>query len=143
MAARKFRAEDRTVDMFSGSTREEEARAAIEEVPQEQRQEYRGIEGEEDRWADSAFRGQEWTTKLFYTSSEQHQTACAASAFRLTMKGGWMYLEKKEGQQDKAFHYAGVMFTETDLWLLTQTLVKKAWAKDQEKTKSLFKEVCK
>lgn len=157
---KKPKASDRTVDMFTGATRLEQQAAAAEELEPEQREPFNGIEGEVDRWREQAFQGQEWTTKHFYNGqTELHQESCSVSTeltkesnlkvsipngFRLTLKSGWLYLERiSRNGSTAAYHYAGLMMPEMDLFLLLEALLKASWSKDKESVRLMFREICK
>ena len=113
----------------------------------------KSIEEEADRYRTQAFIGQEWTSKNFPSTNESvvdassNRTAMLSSqavsgekqssptagkgqplsAFRLSMKNGWLYLERLGLTKDGiAYSYAGLMFPKEDLFLLTDAIVATA-----------------
>lgn len=147
VAAKKSKASDRTVGLFTGQTNEEVAKAAVEEVaPEAPREAFEGIEGELERYRAQAFQGQEWTTGVFYAGDAQkNQEAMSTSGYRLSLKGGWMYLEAVNRLDPKSsvYSYAGVMFAQSDLPHVAKACLKAYWHLDKEGVKAMFKEVCK
>lgn len=127
--ARKPPAADRTIDIFSGRTKEEEANEAeriqqgLDIVAQE-----RGpgltIEQAADKWRANAFVGQEWSTKNFGSPSSD------SNEYRTTLKSGMLYLEKTAANPGTrgAFSYAGLMFPEEDAPKLATAIVAAAKA---------------
>lgn len=137
------KAADRTIDIFTGKTKEETIFAAQEDLQDVHREPFTGIEGESDRWRDSAFTGQQWTTDVFYNGdAKANQLACSNSGYRMTKRGGWIYLERI-ANPGNASSYAGVMFPEVDLDKLAGAFVGFLWKKSKEETKKLFTELCK
>lgn len=132
------KAKDRTVDMFTGQTNVEAAQDDNAELPKEAAP---GIEaGGEDRWRDVAFVSKDWTTTAFYGGDECKQVRdTTSSEFRLTVRGKWMLLERKDYIGKSPFHYAGVMFTKDDLFKLTEVLAKACMEVSVDETREMFK----
>jgi len=139
----KLKAADRTIDIFTGKTKEETILAAQEDIQEAPREPFTGIDGEVDRWRESAFKGQQWTTDVFYNGdSAANQKSSSNHGYRLTFRGGWLYLEKVTNPGD-ASAYAGLMLPEIDLEKLAGAFVGFLWKKDKKATKQLFQEICK
>lgn len=145
-ATKSVKASDRTIDMFTGATNVEKLAAAAEEIQAEQREPFTGIEGEVDRWREQAFAGQEWTSKHFYQSNaEANQKDSSHGAYRISLKGGWNYMEciRRSETGTSAYHYSGLMFPALDMFAIAEAVVKQAWSTDKEATRELFKRICK
>ncbi len=152
-ATKKPKAADRTIDMFTGTSKVERVAAAAEDVQSEAREPFEGIDSEVDRWREQAFQCQDWTTKNFYQEDrEKNQADSASSAFRLTLKKGWLYLEKVSfvstenvsvGAEKEPYSYAGLMMPQKDLFLLMEAILKACWTQSKENVRQMFKEVCK
>ncbi len=125
----KPKASDRTVDLFSGKTKEEENNEAerIKQGLDNVEQSKAGpvtIESNADRYRASAFSGQEWTSLLFgHPKAQEHE-------YRVSVKDGYAYLEKTAATPatNGAYHYAGVMVPEGDLPRLATVIVAAARA---------------
>lgn len=115
--AKKSKAEDRTVDMFSGKTRVEEIQVAQEDV-QDGHKAFESIEQQAERLREKAFEFAEHLSKNWGQFID-------GETFRLTTRGEHMYLEqfRHNGQKD-AYGYAGVMFPTKSLYELTGLFVK-------------------
>lgn len=128
--ARKSPAADRTVDMFSGLTREQEAKEAVhnakeaiqaEDIQGETSKPAETIEQAADRWRDNAFAVTEHVSKSFGKGMVNQ------GVYRLTARNGWLFLEQQRlGKDGMAFHWAGIMFPGSDLYELTSVFVKAA-----------------
>jgi hypothetical protein len=125
---RKSNATDRTVDIFSGKSREDEAQAEAEDVKEAPRLS-ENIEQAADRWRANAMFTAEHFSKHYDSSEPEIET------FRLTSKDGNMFLEKfSSDKKGKAYHWSGVMFREDSLYELTNVFVKAAKSKrDRER----------
>ena len=149
------KAEDKTIDMFSGVTRLEEIQAAIEDV-QVTEKGFKPMSEMVEAWRNQAFEGQEWTSRNFYNgSAQQHQehssvstglnqgTTSAVSAFRLSKSNSWMYLESMRSKNagESWYGYTGLMFPELDFWALVDVFLRSAKEKDAEVLKGKVREV--
>ena len=118
---RKPAAADRTVDMFTGKTRLDEAAigetslngADLEKV--EKAEGSPAIEDNCDRWRSKALEVEE-CLDVHVTSKD------APVRFRLTSKGDLFYLERMEGQPP--WSYLGITLRRSQLRPLTEALVK-------------------
>lgn len=119
------KAKDRTVDMFSGKTPEEELNEA-ERIKQgldnvEQPKESNpAIEANVDRWRASAFAGREFVSKHFGLESAQE------NQYRWSIDKGVAYLEKTATGGSGAYSYAGVFLPEGDLPTIARVTVDAA-----------------
>jgi hypothetical protein len=148
---KKPSAAERTADMFTGRTSQEgslpslaspaDAADVVKPVAD-------SLEERADRYRAQAFEGQEWTSTLFGNypvdasldvstkapSSEGAHTVEQAkdhrSEWRLSSKNGWLYLEQlRLGRGNTcAYHYAGVMFPESEVMKLADVIVQAARA---------------
>ncbi len=134
----KIKAEDKTVDMFTGKTKEEVAneteriKQGLDLVEQPKATGPVTIESAVDRNRASAFVGQEWTTLLFgHPRSEEHE-------FRVSLKDGMAYLEKTAAGPgtNGAWSYAGIMLPEGDLPRMAAVIVRATRAYLQRKGSS-------
>lgn len=120
-------AEERTVDMFTGKSREDEKNEAQHliddrDLGESTREKVETIEQAADSRRETAFQGQQWTTKHFGIPDAQGRQ------FRVSIRQGWCYLEQTDGNGGGAYHYAGVMFPEYSLPRLCDCLVPAARA---------------
>lgn len=128
----KPKASDRTVDMFSGTTPEEDKNEA-ERIQQgldnvEQPKDANpAIEANVDRWRASAFAGREFVSKHFGLEQAQE------NQYRISVENGVIYLEKTATGGSGAYSYAGVFLPEGDLPVLARLFVDAA--KDYMKRK--------
>lgn len=114
--AKKPNAADRTVDIFTGQTNVE----AKEEVLEETAKGSETIEQAAERWRNNAFFTQEVVSKSFGKPETKNQ-----SVYRLTTKDGWTFLEQyRMGKDGMAYHWAGIMFPESDLYEITSVFVR-------------------
>lgn len=142
----KPKAADRTVDMFSGKTKEEEIQAATEDVQDAPRAPFEGILGEVDRWRENAFQGQQWTQDVFFDGDpEKAQKSSSCDGYRLSSYGSYLYLEsvRTEAPGKEVRSYAGFMFPKCDVSKLLKSWLQAAWYLDKEGAKTVMKEVCK
>jgi hypothetical protein len=119
MASRKPKAEDRTIDIFSGKTKLEEGQ--VGEVIESTNQGSETIEEAAERWRANAFYTQETWSK-----THPEPTKPLLSKFRLTESGELMLLEKftMDATGLGSSHWTGVMFKQDDLYELTSCLVR-------------------
>ncbi len=121
-------AEERTVDMFTGTSRLEvatkEHAVATEEIANETRSQAKTIEESVDAWRNTAFQGQEFVCKTFYQNDLQKcldnnsiTLEEPVNGYRVSTDGNWVYLEslRRRGGDKKAYHYAGLMIPVRDL----------------------------
>lgn len=122
-------AADRTVDLFAPKEPTDFYEAATEPEA------FKGsetIEQAAERWRNNALFTAEHLSKHFNDS--QPDTA----KYRITVKGDWLFLEQfRLGKDGHAYHWAGLMFQEKDLYEVTSVFVKASKAK---KERSLPKE---
>ena len=123
--AKKPSAADRTVDMFTGSTNVEAAQQS--DVQEASKDAEPSIEANMDRYRDQAFYFQELVSKNFGEPQDKE-------TFRLTLKGGHMFLEKKQNGAGEAYHWSGFMFRVSSLEELT-TLFVQALRNQRERNK--------
>ncbi len=77
------------------------------------------IEAASERWRNNAFATQEHVSKHF------NESVPGTEKYRLTKKEGWWYLEQyRLDKSGAAYHYAGLMFADDNLYELTGLLVK-------------------
>lgn len=117
-------APDRTVDMFSGKTREQETEEAERiqaglDVAAEAKEKGLTIEQAADKYRANAF------TLAEFTSGAFGDEAAAESQYRVTRKNGWLYLERTGVARGGvgAYSYAGLMFPEGELEKLARVFV--------------------
>jgi len=114
----KPKAEDRTVDMFTGKTKLDEQKVASEVVEET----YKGsetIETAAERWRATAI----FTAELF--SKHYNDSVPGTDKYRLTIKGEHMFLEKFSlGKDGQAYHWAGLMFDKKNLFEITSVFVR-------------------
>lgn len=123
---RKPVAADRTVDMFTGKTKLDEAAvgetslngADLDKV--EKAEGSPAIEDNCDRWRSKALEVQECLDLVINTASLEHQGAPVR--FRLTARGDLFCLERMEGQPP--WSYLGITLRRSQLRPLTEALVK-------------------
>lgn len=133
----KSQAKDRTIDLFSGKTKEEEIAVALEDIQEPVgAKEPETIEQASERWRERCFQTSEYLSKRF------GKEAIDGGSYRLTVRGGQMLLEQfRHTESGKgAYGWTGIMFPETDLYDITSVFVKaakelsKRWA-DEAKAK--------
>ncbi len=115
-------AADRTVDMFSVP------QPAPEEVPEAEGTVRlpESIEAAAERWRANAIFTAEHFSKHYDANRPE------TSKFRLTSKDGNLFLEKFSlDVKGEAYHWAGLMFRESDLYELTSVFVKASKAKQE------------
>lgn len=123
---RKPAAADRTVDMFTGKTKLDEAAigetslngADLEKV--EKAEGSPAIEDNCDRWRSKALEVEECLDTVINPASTESMDAPVR--FRLTSKGDLFYLERMEGQPP--WSYLGITLRRSQLRPLTEALVK-------------------
>lgn len=125
----KPKAEDRTIDIFSGKTAMEEKSAAcevIEEAPKGSET----IEQAAERWRATAFWGSEHFSKSWPDRPREK------GVYRLTEKDGNLFLEQfVNGTSGNAYKWAGVMFSTSDLYEITSVFVKASKDKQLKESK--------
>jgi len=123
----KSNASSRTVDMFSGLTRQQveaEQKALAEEDAVEAHKQAESIEQAAERWRANAFFTQEHLSKHFNDGEP------GTAVYRLTEKDGWQFLEQfRLGKDGKAYGWTGLMFKDSDLYEITNVFVKASKAK--------------
>lgn len=113
----KPKAEDRTIDLFSGKTRQEEVST---EDAVEAHKTPETVEEQAERLREKAFETAEHLSKHW-------GQAIDGGTYRLTTRGQFMLLEQfKHNGHPAAYGYTGVMFPISDLYELTGVLVKAA-----------------
>jgi hypothetical protein len=130
MAGKKPNAADRTLGLFGQPPAVEERE--IEVLEPEVKGERVPVEEDVNRMRESAFKGQEWTSKYFGSYD------APGNEYRVSKKGDYYYLETilKEVGKPTAYGYTGVMVHDRDLMELTKVLVAVVRAKqaaEQEK----------
>ncbi len=107
-------AADRTVPMFSPVVPTTEDATDAPRMSET-------IEVAAERWRNNAFFTQEHLSKHF------NESLPGKEKYRLTLKDGWRYLEQfRLDKSGGAYHYAGVMFADENLYELTGLFVKAA-----------------
>lgn len=125
MSKKKPDAGDRTVDMFSGKTPEEENHEAeriqqgLDNVEQPKDASPR-IEDNVDRWRAQAFEGRE------FVSSHFGEEGANENSYRISLRNGVGYLEKVGNNQAGAYSYAGLFFPEGDVVTMAKVWVDAA-----------------
>lgn len=119
---RKPPAPDRTIDIFSGKTKEEE-RLEAERIRDgldnlAETKEYVSLEESADRCRERAFEMQQWVSDNFgKPEAEDNQ-------YRVSIKGGHFYLDATKNNKAGAYAYSGFMFPVEDLPKLASVIVQ-------------------
>jgi hypothetical protein len=119
-------AASRTLDIFSGKTKQEEQDEALRVRTnadvRESEKSKETIEEAADRWRAAAFVGQEWTCQHF--GKPDH----SGRKYRLSLKDGWLYLEWQDtaDKGKNAYHYGGLMLPEEAVVELANVIVQAA-----------------
>lgn len=123
---KKPSAATRTIDMFAPVRAQDERE--IEVLAPEEKGERTTVEEDADRMRETAFKGQEWTTKYFGS------VVAPGNEYRLSLRGQYYYLETilKEQGKPLAYGYTGLMVHERDLLEMTKVLVAAVRAKQAE-----------
>ena len=123
-------AAERTLGLFGQPTviQEREIEVIEEEAKEGERVD---VEQDVDRMRESAFRGQEWTSKYFGSYD------APGNEYRVSHKGEYYYVETimKEVGKPTAYGYTGVMVHDRDLESLTLVLVAACRAKKAAEAK--------
>ncbi len=115
VAHKKPSAASRTIGIFEPPTAPE---PDITDVPDTARLP-ETIEAAAEKWRRTAFFTQEHLSKHF------NESLPGKEKYRLTLKGGWRYLEQfRLDKSGGAYHYCGLMFADENLYELTGLLVK-------------------
>lgn len=128
--AKKPTAADRTMGLFGQPPAVEEREIEVL-APEVKDGERKSVEEDADRMRDTAFKGQEWTSKYFGSYE------APGNEYRVTHRGDFYYLETimKEVGKPTAYGYTGVMVHDRDLLELVKVLVAAVRAKQASESK--------
>lgn len=118
MKPKKSPAADRTIDMFTGRSKEDETviRFDSPEDAADAAKPTETIEEAAERWRANAFFAQEQVSKHFREAEYEGRV------YRLTEKDDWFFLESFSGENGRG-KWTGVMFQSKDLYEITSVFV--------------------
>jgi hypothetical protein len=119
-------AKTRTIDLFTGTTEQEEAIAAVEKIAEQEVREGPATPLEErtEAYRDSAFQAMEVFQSCEFAKPRSELSAKdPKERFRVTRKGKWSFLEcLRDTPAGLAYAWSGVMFLTEDTVELAEVL---------------------